>query len=73
MYYPFKEISVYELREFIKKYKPKSLTLNIVQADQIYSKLDVFPSKPLQFNEFSTEEHPLEHPLSFEGLPVIIL
>ena len=46
MIYPPQEVSCYELKEFIKKYNPKTLEFNVFQLEDFYSKLLGLPFKP---------------------------
>ena len=73
MYYPNENISVYDLREFIKKYKPKKLLLNIIQIEKIYSKLNVIPEKPLYFRDYNRDYNSNKHQLMFDNLIINML
>ena len=61
-------MSVYELDKFVRKYKPKTIELNVFQLEDIYSKLFGFPFKP-SFKEY-LEEYRM---LTFNGIKVYLI
>lgn len=56
MIYPRQEMTVYELREFIKKYNPNYLEFNVFQLRDIFSKLKkgkkISFKKALEFEQY---------------------
>ena len=68
MLYPPQEVTAFELREFISKYKPSTIEFNVFQLEDYYSKLIGMPTKP-SFEFYLTERGQL----SFNGIPVRLI
>jgi len=69
MIYPPQEVSCYELKEFIKKYNPKTLEFNVFQLEDFYSKLLGLPFKP-SFKEYLINGY---QKLSFDGITIHLI